>query len=81
MLLGIDPGLDMHSKNSKNVHGDVTCIEALETVGTMISRSAPGCPWENGYQESFYDKLKVDLGDLNRLKTLGELVYAIYQTI
>ncbi|MGI0025057.1 MAG: hypothetical protein ACREA4_07930, partial [Nitrososphaera sp.] len=36
-----------------------------------ISRSAPGCPWENGYQESFYDKFKIDLGDPNRVKTWG----------
>lgn len=56
-------------------------IEALETLGTSISRSKPGCPWENGYQESFYDKFKIDLGDPARFKTLGELVYAVYQTI
>ena len=42
---------------------------------------APGCPWENGYQESFHSQFKVDLGDPNRFKTLGELVYTIYQTI
>ncbi len=33
------------------------------------------------YQESFYDKFKVDLGDPTRFKTMGELVFAIYQTI
>ena len=38
-------------------------------------------PWENGYQESFYDKFKVDLGDPNRFKTLGELVAEIYRTL
>ncbi|MFA5872274.1 MAG: integrase core domain-containing protein, partial [Parcubacteria group bacterium] len=54
---------------------------ALETVGVEISRSKPGCPWENGYQESFYDKFKIDLGDPNRFKTLGELVYEIYHTV
>ena len=43
--------------------------------------SAPGCPWENGYQESFYKGFKLDLGDPNRYETLGELVAAIYQTI
>ena len=47
----------------------------------LISRSAPGCPWENGYQESFYSQFKVDLGDPSRFKTLGELVFAIYQTV
>jgi putative transposase len=53
----------------------------LDNLGIQISRSKPGCPWENGYQESFYGKFKVDLGDPNRFKTLGELVVAIYQTI
>ena len=53
----------------------------VEQRGTLISMSAPGCPWENGYQESFYDKLKVDLGDPNRFDSLGELVAEIYRLI
>ena len=69
-----------HSDNGSEYNSQVF-IEALTTVGVLISRSAPGCPWENGYQESFYDKFKIDLGDPSRLKTLGELVYEIYQTI
>lgn len=69
-----------HSDNGSEYNADIF-IEALKTVGTFISRSAPGCPWENGYQESFYDKFKIDLGDPCRFKTLGELVYEIYRTI
>lgn len=69
-----------HSDNGSEYNAKMF-IEALETVGVMISRSAPGCPWENGYQESFYDKFKIDFGDPNRFKTLGELVFEIYQTI
>jgi len=69
-----------HSDNGSEYNAAVF-IGALETVGTAISRSKPGCPWENGYQESFYDKFKVDLGDPSRFKNLGELVLAIYQTI
>ena len=53
----------------------------LRSLGTQISRSAPGCPWENGYQESFYGKFKLDLGDSDRFTTLGELVYEIYRTV
>lgn len=53
----------------------------LENVGSLISRSKPGCPWENGYQESFYSQFKVDLGDPNRFETLGELVYEIYRLV
>lgn len=69
-----------HSDNGSEYNSEVF-TDALQTVGVLISRSAPGCPWENGYQESFYDKFKIDLGDPSRFKTLGELVFAIYQTI
>ena len=47
----------------------------------MISRSAKSSPWENGYQESFYSQFKVDLGDPERFKSVGELVYEIYHLI
>lgn len=53
----------------------------LERCGIAISRSKKGCPWENGYQESFYDKFKVDFGDPNRFETLGELVAAVYEAV
>jgi len=52
-----------------------------KNLGINISMSHKGCPWENGYQESFYDKFKVDLGDSNRFKTLGELSAEIYHQI
>jgi putative transposase len=53
----------------------------VQSLGVQQSMSAPGCPWENGYQESFYKGFKLDLGDPNQHETLGELVAAIYQTI
>ena len=53
----------------------------VQSLGIQQSMSAPGCPWENGYQESFYKGFKLDLGDPNRHETLGELVAAIYQTL
>lgn len=56
-------------------------VEVLETVGTAISRSKPSCPWENGYQESFYGKFKIELGDPSRFRSFGELVAEIYQAI
>jgi len=69
-----------HSDNGSEYNSQIF-INALETVGVSISRSAPGCPWENGYQESFYDKFKIDLGDPSRFKSLGEFVYEIYRTV
>ena len=69
-----------HSDNGKEYDAkDFKTI--LQTLCVQISRSKKGCPWENGYQESFYDKFKVDLGDPNRFGSLGELVSAIYETI
>jgi transposase InsO family protein len=53
----------------------------LNRLGIQQSMSAAGCPWENGYQESFYSQFKVDLGDPNRFEKLGELIYEIYKTI
>ncbi len=41
------------------------------------SASAPGKPWENGFQESFYGKFKFELGDVKRFKSDGELLEAI----
>jgi putative transposase len=68
-----------HSDNGSEYEAKVF-IAILEEYGITISRSRPGSPWENGYQESFYDKFKMDLGDPNRFKTLGELVAEIYRT-
>jgi len=53
----------------------------VQSLGIQQSMSAPGCPWENGYQESFYKGFKLDLGDPNRFATLGELVAGIYTTL
>lgn len=41
------------------------------------SASAAGKPWENGFQESFYGKFKLELGDLKRFKSDGELLEGI----
>jgi putative transposase len=56
-------------------------VYLVQSLKIKQSMSAPGCPWENGYQESFYKGFKLDLGDPNRFETLGELVAAVYQTI
>lgn len=79
-LLHRSPPRIFHSDNGSEYDAAVT-KQILIDFGILISRSAPGCPWENGYQESFYDKFKLELGDPNRFKTLGELVAEIYRTI
>jgi len=69
-----------HSDNGSEYNAEAF-VGALTEIGTQISRITPGCPWENGYQESFYGRLKTSLGDTNRFKSLGELVYAVHQEI
>ena len=56
-------------------------VVLCNNLNIMQSMSQAGCPWENGYQESFYSQFKIDLGDHNRFNNLGELVYNIYRTI
>jgi transposase InsO family protein len=43
--------------------------------------SQPGCPWENGYQESFYSQYKLELDNVNRFNSEGELIANIYGQI
>ncbi len=69
-----------HSDNGREYEAKAF-IAMLERYGITISRSRPGSPWENGYQESFYGKFKMDLGDPNRFRSLGELVAEIYRTL
>lgn len=52
--------------------------DLVELFNIKVSMSRKASPWENGYQESFYNQFKVDLGDPNRFDSLGELIYAIY---
>lgn len=72
--------LIFHSDNGRE-YASKGFIEALTLLGTGISRSKKSCPWENGYQESFYSQFKVDLGDPSRFDTLGELVFEIHRAI
>lgn len=69
-----------HSDNGSEYRAHAF-VETLKTVGTAISRTHPGCPWENGYQESFYDKFKVELGDPARFCSYGELIAEVYRQI
>lgn len=53
----------------------------VKSKDIILSFADKGSPWQNGFQESFYGKFKVDLGEAERFETLGELIEAIYQTI
>lgn len=56
-------------------------LKLVEKFGITISMSAKGSPWQNGYQESFYSNFKLELGDVNRFETVGELIEEIYKQI
>lgn len=53
------------------------CLELLEQHHILPSMSAKASPWENGRQESFYGKFKLELGHPENYPTLGELMEAI----
>lgn len=67
---------DQGSEYTSHIYADLA-----QSLGIRLSMSRKASPWENGYQESFYNQCKVDLGDLNRFETLGEVAAAIYQHI
>lgn len=64
---------------------EYNCLEFCsfaEKFGIKISMSKKGSPWENGFQESYYGKFKLDLGlEFERFETLGEFVESIHRTI
>ncbi len=48
----------------------------------QISMSRKASPWENGYQESFYNNFKTDLGlEFDRFNSTGEFIEAVHRTI
>ncbi|GIW59310.1 MAG: hypothetical protein KatS3mg087_0376 [Patescibacteria group bacterium] len=56
--------------------------QLVQNFGVTISMSTKSSPWENGYQESFYNNFKTDLGlEFDRFTTTGEIVEAIHQQI
>lgn len=53
----------------------------LDDHRILQSMSKKGSPWQNGYQESFFGNWKVDIGNVNVFKSLGELTAGIYRSI
>lgn len=72
-IVHTDQGSEYNSKEYSNF---------MEKSGVRVSMSKKGSPWENGYQESWYDNFKTDLGlEFERFETIGEFVEAIHKTI
>ena len=53
----------------------------VKEKGIIISFADKASPWQNGFQESFYGKFKVDLRHMEQFESIGELIEAIYQTM
>lgn len=53
----------------------------LESYGITPSNSRKSSPWQNGFQESFYNNFKLELGDVKRFAHAGELIEAIAQQL
>lgn len=70
-----------HHSDQGSEYDSMTYLNVLEGNGVQISMSKKASPWENGYQESYYNQFKVDLGYLDQFDSLGELVAAIARTI
>jgi len=53
-----------------------------ESLGVQISMSKKASPWENGYQESFYNNFKTDLGlEFDRFTDEGHFLEEIHHTL
>jgi transposase InsO family protein len=55
-----------------------TYILFVQSCGITISQSPKGKPWRNGFQESFYDQFKLELGPLNIFESESQLLEGIY---
>lgn len=56
-------------------------LDLLERLEIRASASAPGSPWQNGFQERFYGSFKTELGGVSDIKSEGELYECIALTL
>lgn len=70
----------IHSDQGTEYKSKLFC-SILKEFKILQSMSKKGSPWQNGYQESFYANFKVDIGDVNRFQTIGELTAELYRSI
>lgn len=54
----------------------------VQDFGVQISMSTKSSPWENGFQESFYNNFKTDLGlEFDRFESEGHFLEEIHYTL
>ena len=72
---------DYHHSDQGSEYKAEDYLNILRTNNIKISMSKKASPQENAYKESFYSHFKLELGDINRFESLGELTEAIGQVI
>jgi transposase InsO family protein len=70
----------LHSDQGSE-YGAEDYIAFVEALGIVVSFSAKGKPWHNGFQESFYSQFKVELGNITRFADHALLLEAVYRQI
>ncbi len=71
--LHTDQGMEYTSKDY---------IDLVQNLGVQVSMSTKASPWENGYQESFFNNFKTDLGlEFDRFSDEGQFLEAIHHTL
>ena len=71
-LVHSDQGSEYKSKLFRSILADYKILQSM---------SKKSSPWQNGYQESFFGNWKLDVGDVNRFATLGELTAEVYRSM
>ena len=56
-------------------------MQFLQMNHILISMSTKASPWQNGAQESYYGKLKLELWDMKQYETREHLILAIHRQI
>ena len=72
---------DIVHSDQGSEYDSVDFVVFVKIIGSKISMSERGSPWQNGHQESFFGHFKLEAGDLNRFESLGELIEYIYQQV
>jgi len=76
---GTTPNYFHSDQGSEYVSGAYESL--LASYGTTPSNSRKGCPWQNGFQESFYSNFKLELGDVKQFDHIGQLIEAVHYQI
>ena len=73
------PQIFHSDQGSEYVSGEYDLL--LQNMNVKASQSKKSSPWENGFQESFYNQFKLELGNSKNFNDLGLLIAAIHSQV